>query len=283
MTYETLKIPVSPDVTLYARLYRGGKRTPAICIPGLTRNAKDFIDSAPIITATGRDVIVVNLRGRGASDNDPDYLNYHPNTYRDDILKVLDHAGINEAVFVGTSLGGITTMLVNEVAPNRVKAAILNDIGPELAPEGIARIADYVGGATNVVDTIEIAVERIRTVNGVAFPDASDEEWLKFAKRTFRQEADGTWILDYDPNIARALMELGPAPDLWPAFESLRSTPTLVVHGAISDLLTTPIIEKMRARHPDFEYVAVPRIGHAPMLTEPAARRAVEAFLAVID
>ncbi len=283
MTYEALKIPVSANVTLHARLYRGGIRTPAICIPGLTRNAKDFTDSAPMIAATGRDVIVVNLRGRGASDNDPDYLNYYPNTYRDDILKVLDHAGINEAVFVGTSLGGIITMLVNETAPDRVKAAILNDIGPELAPEGIARIAGYVGAAGGAIETIEEAADRIRAINGDAFPDASDADWIKFAERTFRQMTDGTWVLDYDPNIARALMELGPAPDLWPAFESLQSTPTLVIHGAISDLLTTPIVEKMRARHPNFDYVAVPRIGHAPMLTEPVARRALETFLAAID
>jgi len=283
MTYETLKIPVSANVTLHARLYRGGKRTPAICIPGLTRNAKDFTDSAPMIAATGRDVMVVNLRGRGPSDYDPDYLNYHPATYRNDILKVLDDMSIGDAVFVGTSLGGIITMLVNEAAPARVKAAILNDIGPELAPEGVARIAHYVGATSAVVDAIDIAADHIRRSNGAAFPDASDEEWLKFAKRTFRQQADGKWVLDYDPNIARALMELGPAPDLWPAFESLRSTPMLVIHGALSDLLTPPIIEKMRTRHRGFDYVSVPRIGHAPMLTEPIAQKALEAFLAAID
>jgi pimeloyl-ACP methyl ester carboxylesterase len=283
MTYKVLQIPVTPNITLRARLYRGGERTPAVCIPGLTRNAKDFIDAAPIITATGRDVIAVSLRGRSDSDNDPDYQNYHPNTYRDDMLKVLDHLGIREAVFIGTSLGGITTMLVNEGAPDRVKAAIINDIGPDIAPEGMARIASYVGTSTGEIDTIDEAVERVRTINAAAFPDASDAEWRKFTERTFRQQADGKWVLDYDPNIARALAELGAAPDLWPAFESLRSTPTLIIRGALSDILTPPIIEKMRARHPGFDYAEVPRIGHAPMLTEPASRAAVEAFLTKLD
>lgn len=283
MTYEDVEFPVAPAITLRGRHYRGGARTPVLCLHGLTRNARDFTDLAPKIAATGHDVIAVSLRGRNGSSYDPDYLNYHPQTYRDDVLKVLDAVDARKAVFIGTSLGGIVTMLANEFAPSRVKAAILNDVGPDLAPEGIARIAGYVGANAGPATDLDEAAARIKAINGVAFPDATDEEWIVFAERTFRQDENGSWVLDYDMNIARALAELGPAPDLWPAFESLKDTPTLVVRGALSDLLTPPIIDRMRAVHPAFQYAEVPRIGHAPMMTEPAAWNAISAFLKTLD
>lgn len=263
--------------------YAGGDKTPVICIPGLTRNAADFEDLAPKIAATGRNVTAVSLRGRGKSDYDPDYLNYFPLTYRDDILLALNEMNLRDAILIGTSLGGIVTMLTNENAPERVKAAIINDVGPDLAPEGLARIASYVGKNAGPAETMEEAAARIRAINEVAFPDATNDDWIRFAHRTFRQAGDGKWTLDYDPNIARALAESGPAPDLWPAFESLKSTPTLIIRGAISDLLSAGIVDRMRKVHPHFDYVEVPRIGHAPMMTEPAAWSALEAFLTKLD
>ncbi len=276
---------VADNIVMRAKHYAGGAKTPVLCIPGLTRNASDFDDLAPKIAAAGRDVITVSLRGRGLSDWDPDYLNYHPETYRDDVLTVLDTLNIGAAIFVGTSLGGIVTMVAHEAAPERVKAAVLNDIGPELAPEGMARIAGYVGAGADAgpATSLEQAAARIRAINEVAFPDASDAEWLVFARRTFRETDAGEWVLDYDPSIARALMELGAAPDLWPAFESLKATPTLVLRGGLSDLLSPEIVGKMRAVYPDFDYAEVPRIGHAPMMTEPVAWAALEKFLMEID
>ncbi len=276
-------IGVAGDLNILAQKYPGGAKTPVLCIPGLTRNASDFDDLAPKIAAAGRDVITVSLRGRGRSDRDPDYLNYHPEIYRDDILSVLDAFGVRQAIFVGTSLGGIVTMVTHGTAPERIRAAVLNDVGPELAPEGIARIAGYVGAGGGPAASLEEAAERIQAINGVAFPDASDAEWLVFARRTFRETATGEWVLDYDPNIARALMERGPAPDLWPAFESMNKTPTLVLRGALSDLLSPEIVGKMRDAHPTFDYAEVPRIGHAPMMTEPVAWAALDKFLTKIN
>jgi pimeloyl-ACP methyl ester carboxylesterase len=283
MMFDAKRLPITNHLNIETRHYHGGSKTPVLCIPGLTRNASDFDDLAPKIAASGRDVITVSLRGRGRSDWDPDYLNYHPETYRDDVLTVLDELGVRQAIFIGTSLGGIVTMVAHASAPERVRAAVLNDIGPELAPEGIARIAGYVGAGAGPAASVEEAVARIRAVNEVAFPDASDAEWLVFARRTFREAAAGEWVLDYDPNIARALMELGAAPDLWPAFESLKATPTLVLRGGLSDLLSPEIVGKMRAVHPAFDYAEVPRIGHAPMMTEPAAWAALDKFLMEID
>ena len=257
----------------------GGAGAPAICLPGLTRNAADFRDLLENLAATGRKALALSFRGRGRSDRDPDYLNYHPLAYRNDVIDVLDALGIGEAVFIGTSLGGITTMLVNAAAPERVKAAIINDVGPELAAEGIARIAGYAGKTKTVVGDIGEAAAEIRAVNEIAFPGMTDDFWLAFARRTFRENPDGTWTLDYDPNIGRALAEVGPAPDLWAPFESLKTKPTLIIRGALSDLLTPEIVGKMRAVHPGFDYAEVPGVGHAPMLTEPAAWNAMERFL----
>lgn len=281
--FEDQSFEMADNIAMRGRFYRGGDKTLAICIPGLTRNASDFEDIAPQIASTGRDVLTVSLRGRANSDYDPTYLNYFPTTYRDDIIAVLDQVGVKEAVFVGTSLGGIVTMLTNEKAPKLVKAAIINDVGPELASEGIARIAGYVGGDKEPAKDLEEAASRIKAINEVAFPDADEDFWLTFAKRTFKQIDNGAWVLDYDPNIALAMAEAGPAPDLWSAFASLKSKPTLLIHGAISDLLTTPIVEKMREVHPSFDYAAVPRIGHAPTLSEPVAWDAIEALLSKVE
>ncbi len=281
--FEERTIDISGGIKMRYRRYPGGDMTPVICIHGLTRNASDFEDVAPLISARtqdrGRDVYVVSLRGRGTSDRDPNVHNYHPFVYRDDILALLDKEGIDAAIFVGTSLGGIVSMLVNEKAGDRVAGVVLNDIGPDLAPEGLARIAGYVGGSGSV-DSIENAALAIRAINAVAFPDATDEDWLKFARRTFRQREDGAWELDYDPGIARPFNEGDHTPDLWAAFMSLTAKPTLLINGELSDLLTPAIVDKMRAAHPALLYCPVARVGHAPMLTEPESVRAIHSFLA---
>lgn len=283
MNYEARRVEVFPNLSLEARLWAGGGKTPVLCMHGLTRNAADFDAVAEPIAATGRDVVAISLRGRGASDYDSDLKNYFPTTYRDDAIKTLDALEWPKTVMIGTSLGGITAMLVNEMAPDRVTAVVINDVGPELATEGLVRIGSYAGKTSGAARDIHEAASRIRAINGVAFPDETDNNyWIDFARRTFRETPDG-WVLDYDPAIGQALAEAGPAPDLWPAWTSLAKTPTLLVQGALSDLLTDPIVEKMRAAHPNFDYVRVPRVGHAPMLTEPAATAAIAEFLAALD
>ncbi|MEQ1930584.1 MAG: alpha/beta hydrolase [Parvularculaceae bacterium] len=267
---------------LHGRLWRGGARTPVICLPGLTRNERDFSDFAPSVAASGRDALALSLRGRGLSDRDPAYLNYQPPTYVGDALAALDQMAWEKAVFVGTSLGGIVTMLTNLAAPSRVAAAVINDVGPELAPEGIARIAGYVGVKRSEARSLDEAAEQIRAVNEPAFPGRDLAFWRPFAERTFAKTGDGRWVLDYDQAIGRALVEAGPAGDLWPAFSSLNGKPTLIVRGAISDLLTTPIVEKMRAAVPGLKAVDVAGVGHAPTLSEPEAARAIKEFLAAV-
>lgn len=270
---------LSNGLRLHGRHYSGGAKAPAICLPGLTRNERDFSDFAPILAAQGRDVLALSFRGRGRSDADPAYLNYRPETYVGDVLEVLDALEWRRAVFVGTSLGGIVTMLTNRRAPERVAAAVINDVGPELAVEGIARIAGLVGAERPDARSLDEAADQIRAVNEIAFPGKDEAFWRRFAERTFARAPDGRYILDYDQMIGRALAEAGPGADLWPAFASLDGKPTLVLRGALSDLLTPPIVAKMRAAVPDLIAVNVAGVGHAPTLGEPDALAAVGGFL----
>jgi len=287
MSHIDISILTHDKLKLELRRYSGGPKTPVLCLPGLTRNAADFDEFAPLAASTGRDVLALSLRGRGRSDYDPNHLNYFPTTYVRDVIAALDQLGLSRAVFVGTSLGGIVTMLTAVEAPARIAGAVINDVGPELAPEGIARIAGYVGaraaGANGAAESLDAAIAQIRAVNEVAFPGRDLPFWEKFARRTFAQQTDGSWTLAYDPNIGRALLEAGPAPDLWAPFAALEPIPTLVIRGAISDLLTAPIIEKMRAARPGFAYCEVLNVGHAPTLTEPDAWDAIGRFIAEID
>lgn len=286
MPHQDIPVLTQDKLRLNARRFTGGNLTPVLCLPGLTRNAADFEDFAICAAETGRDVITLSFRGRGASDYDPNYLNYFPTTYVGDALAALDQLSIPRAIFVGTSLGGIVTMLTATAAPERVAAAVINDVGPELAPEGIARIAGYVGArAESSHDCANLgeAVRRIRDINEVAFPGKNDAFWETFARRTFAEQPDGTWRLAYDPNIGRALLEAGPAPEMWTPFKALAPIPTLILRGAISDLLTPPIIEKMREARPGFDYCEVANVGHAPTLTEEDAWAAIRTFIEAVD
>jgi pimeloyl-ACP methyl ester carboxylesterase len=231
-------------------------------------------------------VIAVDVRGRGLSDRDPNPGNYNPGTYAADIIGLMAGEVIPSAVFIGTSMGGITTMVLSAIAPQAVGGAVLNDVGPELSPVGLGRIGGYIGQGGPVESWAE-AADYIRSVNQTAFPDATDEDWDRFARRTFREEG-GRLVLDYDPDIAVIFKPVPGAPqaappDMWPLFRALTSgRPTLLIRGGLSDLIDEPIAAKMREAAPQMAYAEVPRVGHAPMLTEPQAWRAIERFLATL-
>ena len=253
---------------------------PVLCLHGLTRNLKDFEDLAPRLGALGRTVISATQRGRGGSDHDPQHERYTPAVYTQDMLALLDHLGVDKAVFIGTSMGGLMTMVAATMAPHRIAKAVLNDIGPELDPVGIARIRSYAGKTSGRFDSWQAAAEAIRAINGTAFPKESENAfWLDFAHKTCRED-NGVVMLDYDPAIAKSVAEGGDTDvDLWPLFDAMKDIPTLVVRGGISDLLMTSTVEEMKRRKPDMEFVNVPDVGHAPFLTEDAAWAAIRGFL----
>ncbi|MBB1179799.1 alpha/beta hydrolase [Pseudomonas sp. FW305-3-2-15-E-TSA4] len=280
----------SPDgLDLFARDYAPGPgpaRPPVIAIHGLTRNSADFEAIAPLLAQSGRRVLAVDVRGRGLSDRAPDPMTYRPDVYAADVLALMDQAAVGRAVFMGTSMGGLITMALTALRPKAVVAAILNDIGPEVAPEGLARIAAYSGQPVEI-DSWADATAYAKRINAVTFPHYSDADWDAFARRIFRQGPDGEIGLDYDPDISVPIRAAGAkalVPNLWPMFRRLaRNRPTLLVRGGVSDLLSADIAARMRKAAPDMAYVEVPQIGHAPMLDEPEAKAAIFEFLAELN
>jgi pimeloyl-ACP methyl ester carboxylesterase len=285
LNYTALTFTSNDGLSLYARDYPaapGQAHLPVICIHGLTRNSSDFDELAPEIARLGRRVLAVDVRGRGHSQRDPNHNNYNPLVYAGDIEKLMHDLGIARAVFIGTSMGGLITMTVAARNIDLVAAAVLNDIGPVISPKGLARIAGYTG-KTASLNSWEEAAGYVKDINQCAFPDNLDDEWLKWAHRSFEQDAEGKLRPRYDPTIAIALQTGKLRPTSLAArmaFKRLaRKRPTLLVRGGLSDLVEPHQAAWMRKAAPDMQYAEVPNVGHAPMLTEPEALAAIRRFL----
>tara|TARA_R110002096_G_scaffold161254_2_gene327767 strand:- start:729 stop:1598 length:870 start_codon:yes stop_codon:yes gene_type:complete len=257
---------------------------PILCLHGLTRNVVDFEDLAPRLAALGRRVIVASQRGRGRSDPDPQAQRYQPLTYAGDMIGLLDALKIERAVFIGTSMGGLMTMIIAATQPDRVAAAVLNDIGPEIATAGLDRIKANVA-SRDPVATWDEAAARSRAANLAAFPKRADDAgfWLDFAHKTWVETGDGRIALAYDGAIVDQIDSSAVPPDMWPFWEPFKGFPALLVRGGISDLLTAETAAEMRRRKPDLDFVEVPDVGHAPFMTEPEAWAAIEAFIQRVD
>jgi pimeloyl-ACP methyl ester carboxylesterase len=278
-TWQDRYFQSADGLRLHYRDYPGAAgRVPVLCLPGLTRNCRDFETVAPRIQRSRR-VLCADLRGRGLSQHDPNWRNYHPGTYVADVALLLADAGVDRVVVLGTSLGGIVAMIMAATMPRVLAGVILNDIGPEVAPEGQARISSYVGRAAPVCNWAEAAAQS-RATSGLAWPDATDEDWSRVARRVYR-EVDGVPQLDMDPMIGEAVRAApgGAAPDLWPVFAALKPIPVLALRGATSDVLSPATFERMAREKPDLERVTVAGRGHAPTLDEPECVAAIDAFL----
>lgn len=269
---------------LYGRDYqpKGEARPlPVIAIHGLTRNSADFDNIASLLCEEGYRVLAVDVRGRGKSERAGDPMTYVPSVYAGDIAALLDQKSIARAIFLGTSMGGLITMCLAGVRPQAIAAAILNDVGPEVAPEGLARIAAYTGKPVKITNWLE-AADYTRIINEVAFPHYDDSDWETFARRIFVENAEGIPVLAYDPDISAPIRAAGASalvPDLWPLFRTLAERPTLIVRGGTSDLLSPSIAARMLDEGEHAALIEVPDIGHAPMLDEPEASEAILKFL----
>ncbi len=252
---------------------------PVLCLPGLTRNARDFHDLACRL-AGARRVLAVNLRGRGGSEYARDPMTYVPATYVRDVQALLADQGIGWFVAIGTSLGGIVTMLL-AAAGAPVVAAVLNDVGPEIEPDGIRRIRGYVGRGSSFPTWMH-AARAVQESNGDVYPDWTIEDWLGMAKRLYRLTGAGRIVLDYDLKIAEPFKVPGneAAPDMWGALAALATRPVLVVRGERSDVLGRRTAERMAAALPGAALLTVPRVGHAPTLAETGVAKAVERLVA---
>lgn len=279
----------SDGLALYAREYRPRAQTdkrPIICIPGLTRNSRDFEDVAPWLAAQGRRVVCVDLRGRGASQYDLRIANYTPRTYAKDIDSLLTALGVPCAYILGTSLGGIVAMTMALSSIERIAGVVLNDVGPTPDLTGVKRIASYVGKA-GPINTWDDAARYVERINSAAFPHFTDADWNRFARRSFKPGPDGAPQIDYDPHISRSfsLHALRIASlVLWRGYKRIaRQRPTLILRGQTSDILAQATVERMTRTCPTAMHATISGVGHAPTLDEPDARAALAAFFTLVS
>jgi pimeloyl-ACP methyl ester carboxylesterase len=280
--YEDRYWTSSDGLNLHYRNYPGpeeGDGLPVLCLHGLTRNARDFSGLAETLAARHR-VIVPEMRGRGLSDYAPVSDSYNPLVYVADVEKLLAEEGITRFIAIGTSMGGLMTMLLAEAQPGRIAAVVMNDIGPVVEAEGLARISGYVGQGRSYPTWVH-AARGLEAVHAPAFPDYGLDQWLDMAKRTMVVSQNGRITFDYDMAIAEPFAKPGNAApaNLWLAFEALRDVPMLLVRGELSDLLDPETVKQMAVRNPAMRAITVPRVGHAPTLDEPEVRAAIHALL----
>ena len=265
---------------LHYRDYPGAaSRTPLICMPGLTRNARDFEPVAELLGGKRR-IIAIDFRGRGDSAYAKDPMSYMPLTYMQDVDALLRVLELKSFITLGTSLGGIVSMLLATMWKDKMKGAILNDVGPEIGAKGAERIRSYVG-QTRKFDTWMHAARSLAEAHGEVYPDFKLADWLRLAKRTCKLSNNGRIVFDYDMKIAEPFKQPGgeAGVDLWPVFESMSGMPLLVLRGATSDILEKATATKMVKKHGGATLVTIPRVGHAPSLDEPASLDAIRNFL----
>jgi pimeloyl-ACP methyl ester carboxylesterase len=269
------------NLSLYYRNYGCGDDV-VVCLPGLTRNSKDFHPIAKYLSTRYR-ILCPDLRGRGKSDWDPEWLQYQPATYTDDIWDLVDQLGVSQFTIIGTSLGGLLAMLMAAQRPQQIRAIVLNDVGPEVDPVGYARILAS-ADRQHKLENWQQAAQQCRETYELAFPSMPATFWDDFARNSYRQNADGELDYDMDPNIGQAILKgdmrrvAGSPVDPWEAFKAV-NMPCLVLRGELSDILSREIVQRMMAVKSDLAEAVIPGRGHAPLLDEPQSMAAIDEFL----
>ncbi len=265
---------------------RNAAALPIVCLPGLARTVADF-DALSSALANGhppRRVIAIDSRGRGQSDYDKPE-NYNLAVELNDVVSVLTALEIGPAVFVGSSRGGILTMLLSVAHPTAVAGAVLHDIGPVIEPKGLARIKSYVGKLPQLRDYPDGA-KILRRLFDAQFPKLTNEQWLAAAQRAWKLDDDGKLVPTYDVRLSRMLAEVDierPLPAMWNEFDALARVPLLVIRGANSDILSAATVATMREHDPDLESIEVADQGHVPLLDEGALIARIAEFIGRCD
>lgn len=256
----------SDGLTLYYELEGDG--APVLCLAGLTRNVRDFDFLAPHLA--GWQMIALDCRGRGNSDFDPTYANYNVMRESQDVVELLNYLGIDKTWIIGTSRGGLIAMMLAAGHRDRLRGVVLNDVGPVVDSQGIARILAYVGQPPQERSLNE-AAENLQKVMGGGFPGVDLLRWRQIASANYREDGEGL-ALRYDPLLRQALaeqLEAGPIGDVWPLFDAMKGLPVGVLRGENSDILTQDTLSQMRVHNPDLMIATVPDRAHVPFLDEP--------------
>ena len=271
----------SPEgLALFCREFApAAPRGTVLCLPGLTDNSRAFAALARRLASRYR-VLTPDFRGRGRSQWDEDPGGYRAGVYYQDTLQLIGEHTSGRVALIGTSLGGMVSILLASQVPECIACVVLNDVGPEVAPAGLQRLAGYVGLEPAAASWSEAAA-RLQALHGAAFADFTDEDWLASAQNACREDASGRIVADYDPRIGAAFRaRLNEPIDLWPFWAVLGDMPVLLLQAGLSDILTAATAERMLAVKPDLERITVPGRGHAPTLGEPLVTAALDTFLA---
>jgi pimeloyl-ACP methyl ester carboxylesterase len=284
-----VRIRSQDGLSLAVRIFDvpGSDRLPLLCLPGLSRNSRDFLALGRFFSshpAEPRRVIAVDYRGRGLSEADPDWRNYKPIVEAEDVLTITAALGIERAILVGTSRGGIISMLIGMLRPTLIAGVVLNDIGPVLEGRGLARIKAYLSSRHSVASWEE-ATALVRSVSEAQFPGLSDTDWRSFAAAYFTESRSGL-TPQFDPNLRKTVVDIDVTekiPVLWPQFMSLANIRVLAIRGEHSDLLSPRTLAEMALRHQRLEQLTVSGQGHAPLLGDEATLTKISAFAAGCD
>ena len=256
---------------------------PVLCLPGLTRTTDDFDEIARAIAtnpAAPRKVVSVDYRGRGLSDYDPDPAKYAVPVELGDVLAIAASLGISRAILLGTSRGGLISMAMAAAKPDLLAGVILNDIGPALEIGGLMKIKGYIANPPPR-QTWDEAARGLKELFGSVFPSLTDDEWMAWVRRAFREKAGGGLERTYDLKISHTLDGLDPSnplPQVWELFDAMAGVPLMLIHGALSDLLSVHGVQDMIARRPDIDLVTVADQGHAPLLADKPTMDRIVAF-----
>jgi pimeloyl-ACP methyl ester carboxylesterase len=289
-SFSDITFTVRDGLRLHVRYYPangqfGHLRRPVICLPGLTRNGRDFHDLANALSSRSgeeRDVYAFDYRGRGLSEFDPEWRNYNVPAEALDVIDFVTMRNLAGAAIIGTSRGGLIAMVMAALQPSVMGPVVLNDIGPVIERDGLARISAYVGRIP-VPGTWPEAARLVRDMNKRAFPSAPDSVWEKFARQWFNEKS-GRPAPGFDAKIGNTLSVLdGPMPALWSQFACLKRHPLLVLRGEHSDILSAATVDEMRRRTPVFADHVVKGEGHAPLLMDPTSIDIIAGFLASSD
>lgn len=286
---RVIRIRAQDGLSLALRIFDApsSDRMPLLCLPGLSRNSRDFIGLGQFFSAhptEARRVIAVDYRGRGLSDPDPNWRNYKPIAEAHDVLSAATALGLERAILIGTSRGGIISMLLGSLRPGMIAGVVLNDVGPVLEGTGLARIKSYLS-ARRVVASWEEATALVRSLSEAQFPKLSDADWHSLTTAYFAETPAGL-VPQFDPNLRKTVVDIDVTekiPKLWPHFMSLARVPILAIRGEHSDILSPRTVAEMAKRHPGLEQMTVPAQGHTPLLRDRPTLERIFAFAARCD
>ncbi len=273
--FQERRFTAADGLQLYARDYghddpRTQNTLPVVCLPGLSRNSRDFHLLALQLSnhpEKPRRVIAVDYRGRGFSAWDPDKSRYQLPVEAEDVLTACDALDVSRAIFIGTSRGGLILHLLAAMRPVLLAGAVLNDIGPVIEIAGLLLIRHYLQ-AQGALHSWDEAAENLQRVHGTAFPALGREDWKDMAEAIFRDK-DGVITADFDPALIAPLESLNPdtpVPDLWALYEGFKDIPLMTIRGENSTILSRETVEEMAKRHPGMTSVIARGQGHAPLL-----------------